>query len=99
MCLDKAANGVKESHLPAGQGEQGISHERLGVVGNGISIDSVSDDGEEGVEPLPSLAARGSLSDEVFNNLPEDLRELLRSASSSCKWGSARECVVVVPDG
>lgn len=96
MCIEEAANGVKRSHLPAGQGEQGISHEHLGVVGNGISNDSGSDGGEEGVEQLPSLAARGSLTDEVFNNLPEDLQELLRSASSSCKWGCGRECMVVV---
>ena len=84
MCLEEGANGVP------GKEEQDGDHEHS-AVGNGVSTGSGSDGaGEEGVEPLPSLAARGSLSDEVFSNLPEDLQELLRSASSFCKWGWAR---------
>ena len=86
VCLEESANGVKGSEVPAVKVERDGRHEHH-AVGNGFTNDSGSDGAEEGVESLPSLAARGSLSDEVFSNLPEDLQELLRSASSFCEWG------------
>lgn len=86
VCLEEGVNGVKGSELPAGKEKQDGGQEHH-AVGNGFSNGSGSDAAEEGVDPLPSLAARGSLTDEVFSNLPEDLQELLRSASSFCKWG------------
>lgn len=56
------------------------------LLGNGVSSGSGGTEGE-GEGPLPSLAARVSLTDEVFSNLPEDLQKLLLSSSSSCKCG------------